>query len=240
MREGNDQIYLRLDRAFANSNWFHKFSNCKVHHVTDSTSDHCFLRITDSRAPPPLRKRRFHFEAFWAKRDDCHGIVEAAWNSGCISNSLEGIVANLSLCDSELSNWSKEVIGNIPRKIQEKRKLLHTLTVQDRDGSHSAEINELRKELNSLLDSEETLWHQRSKIHWYKEGDRNTKFFHTRASERRKKNTILGLWNDGTWCDDRDSIASIAVDYFTKSTPLAPQAELRKSLTPSQLRFLMI
>nr|POF02450.1 hypothetical protein CFP56_28059 [Quercus suber] len=99
-----DRIYLHLDRAFANSDWIHKFSNRKVHHVTDSTSDHYILRITDSRAPPPLRKCRFHFEVLWAKRDDCHGIVEAAWNSGCISNSPEGIATNLSLCASELSN----------------------------------------------------------------------------------------------------------------------------------------
>ena len=73
------------------------------------------------------------------------------------------------------------------------------------------------KDLNGLLDSEEVLWHQRSKIHWYKESDRNTKFFHTRASERRRKNSILGLWNDDDcWCDDRDSIARTVVDYFTK------------------------
>lgn len=95
--------------------------------------------------------------------------------------------------------------------------MLHTLAEQDQDGSHSATINKLRKKLNELLDSEETLWHRRSKIHWYKEGDRNTKFFHTRASKRRMKNTILGLWNDDdSWCNDRDSIATTTLDYFTK------------------------
>lgn len=31
------------------------------------------------------------------------------------------------------------------------------------------------------------------------------------------KNTILGLWNDeGSWCDDKDSIATITLDYFSK------------------------
>ena len=157
MCEGNDRVYLRLDRAFANSDWLNAFQNCRAHPIVDSTLDHCILRITDSRAPALSRKCHFHFEALWAKREDCYGIVEAAWNRGNPSNTLGDIAANLHLCASELSTWSKEVFRNIPKRIQEKRKALHTLTELDCDGSHSGAINELRKELNELLDSEETL-----------------------------------------------------------------------------------
>lgn len=39
------------------------------------------------------------------------------------------------------------------------------------------------------MDSEEIMWHQRSKVQWMGLGDRNTKYFHTKASQR-KKNTI--------------------------------------------------
>ena len=127
MREGSDRIYLCLDWAFANSDWLNKFNNYRVHHVVDSTSDHCIPRITDSRAPPPSRKHPFHFEALWAKQDNCHGIVEPAWDSGSLTNTPEGIATNLSLCTFELSSWCKEVFGRIPKRIQEKRKLLHTL-----------------------------------------------------------------------------------------------------------------
>ena len=157
MRDNCDRVYLRLDRAFANSNWSNKFSNCKVYHVVDSTSDHCILRITDSIASPPRRNRRFHYEALWAKRDDCYDIVESAWNRGSLENTPEGIASNLSLCASALTLWSRDVIGNIPKKIQEHKKLLNTPTTLDRDGSHSVEINEVRKDLNGLLDSEEVL-----------------------------------------------------------------------------------
>ena len=115
------------------------------------------LRISDSIASPPRRNRRFHLEALWAKHDDCYDIVESTWNRGSLENTLEGIASNLSLCASALSSWSREVIGNIPKKIQEHRNLLNTLTTLDRDGSHSAEINEVRKELNGLMDSEEVL-----------------------------------------------------------------------------------
>ena len=62
-------------------------------------------------------------------------------------------------------------------------------------GSLGGEINQLRKEINDLLDSEEIYWGQRSKTHWLKKGDKNTKFFHARAFERQKQNTILGIWD---------------------------------------------
>lgn len=85
----------------------------------------------------------------------------------------------------------------------------------DKDGSLGEEINQARKEINDLLDSEEIYWSQHSKAHWLRERDRNTKFFHARAFERSKKNTILGIWDKiGNWCGDQDSIAKTAISYF--------------------------
>ena len=43
---------------------------------------------------------------------------------------------------------------------------------EDKNGSRGAEINELRKEINELLDEEETRWHQRSRVQWLQKGDR--------------------------------------------------------------------
>ena len=79
------------------------------------------------------------------------------------------------------------------------------------------EINRLRSEINDLLDSEEILWHQRSRVQWYGQGDRNTKFFHSKATQRRKKNTITGLWDEsGNWCETSEGIVAVAISYFEK------------------------
>ena len=60
----------------------------------------------------------------------------------------------------------------------------------------------LRKGINDLLDSEELIWQQRSKVQWLGLEDCNTKYFHSKASKRRKKNTITRLKDEeGNWCD---------------------------------------
>ena len=58
------------------------------------------------------------------------------------------------------------------------------------------QLKEKRRELNELLQKEEIIWRQQSRIQWMKEGDCNTKFFHTRASTRRKKNRINRIQDD--------------------------------------------
>ena len=50
-----------------------------------------------------------------------------------------------------------------------------------------------RKEVNDLLQKQEIMWRQRSRVDWLKEGDLNTSFFHGRASMRKRKNKISKL-----------------------------------------------
>jgi len=111
LQEGSNRVYPRLDKAFANSDWLNLFKDVRVHHQIKSTSDHCILKISDSNFPPFSHKRRFHFEVLWAKREDCHEIIKAAWNSDVSANTSEGIAASLSRCVADFisveqgGNW---------------------------------------------------------------------------------------------------------------------------------------
>ena len=51
----------------------------------------------------------------------------------------------------------------------------------------------INENLVELYHREEILWRQRSRIEWLTSGDKNTRFFHLRASIRRKKNMIKAL-----------------------------------------------
>ena len=187
----------------------------KVHHLPDSTSDHSALLVSASVIQIQTQAKRFHFEAMWKKNTECKSIIENSWGMDIDLNTPEGVMANLSRCATELSKWSSSVFRQIPKKIQAKRNELNSLTLQDKDGALITEINSLRREINYLLDDEEIYWGQRAKAHWLKEGNKNTKYFHTQASKQCKQNTIMGIWdNHGNWCTERESIAQVAIDYF--------------------------
>ena len=61
------------------------------------------------------------------------------------------------------------------------------MVLQDRNGMMGNEINRLSSEINDLLDSEEILWHQRSRVQWYGQGNHNTKFFSFKSLSEEKE-----------------------------------------------------
>ena len=54
----------------------------------------------------------------------------------------------------------------------------------------------LHKDLNTLLDQEEELWVQKSRINLLVVGDRNTTFHHMSTIVRRRRNKISCIKND--------------------------------------------
>ena len=126
----------------------------------------------------------------WTKREDYKVVIKASWERCLQMNTPSSVVDRLKRCVADLLRWNKSVFGHVPKQIQNKRRALNDLVLRDRDGNLGSEINKLRKEINVLLDSEEIMWHQRAKVHWMNSGDRNTEYFHSKALDRRKKNTI--------------------------------------------------
>ena len=70
-------------------------------------------------------------------------------------NTSEGMVVALNACAIDFKAWSSATFGQIPKKIQEKRKRISSLVQADTDGLLGDEINQTRKEINELLNSEE-------------------------------------------------------------------------------------
>lgn len=104
--------------------------------------------------------------------------------------------------------------GSIRLYLHKIRRQLEQLQYADPRGMHVEEHKQLRKELNIWLDCEETMWRQGSKSLWLKEGDSNTKFFHRKATQRLRKNTISLIRNfKGDWFM-REQREKVIIDYY--------------------------
>lgn len=72
-----------------------------------------------------------------------------------------------------------------------------------------------RKNIDELLCNEEIYWAQCSTTNWLEDGNKNTKYFHQKASQRNKVNKIKKIRDDeGIYHDNEKDIASILSNYF--------------------------
>ncbi|XP_061337053.1 uncharacterized protein LOC133284091 [Gastrolobium bilobum] len=75
----------------------------------------------------------------------------------------------------------------------------------------------LQKEINEVLEEEESLWFQKAKCNWIADGGRNTKFYHTTIISKRSKNKILELKDDaGNLLRDKQNIVNLILPFYNK------------------------
>ncbi|KAI0492159.1 hypothetical protein KFK09_026425 [Dendrobium nobile] len=103
----------------------------------------------------------------------------------CILNTLS--INNIQIAVARLKNFTLE-------KERLKGEILSLQDEESRDGWLDEEnlwlLKAKVKELNGVLNNLNTWWKQRAKANWIKDGDANTKFFHSFASSRRNAKRI--------------------------------------------------
>ncbi|XP_060962206.1 uncharacterized protein LOC115708945 [Cannabis sativa] len=76
--------------------------------------------------------------------------------------------------------------------------------------------NTLQHSLDNLLLKEEVFWKQRSRANWLKASDKNTKYFHSRASTRKRNNFIKSLTlNDNSSVSSLHDITNSFVQFYS-------------------------
>lgn len=206
-RGSKDNItFERLDRALANEAWWSLFPEAKEVHLIHNYSYHCPSFITAKRSKPCKGKRKanFRFEDLWTNYEGCKNTVTATWNR-INPRSVKDVADTLELSGKDLKFWSNKEVGNISHTIKIKEDQLANLLKHTNLEEVRRYITTCKKELSTLMSQEETLWRQRSKCLWLKQGDKNSKYFHRTVSARKNNNTIKGVNDDqGNWLEGDD------------------------------------
>lgn len=130
-------------------------------------------------------------------------------------SELASVMSKINQCSIQLQAWNRASFDSVKIRLQKAEKHLSNLVAAGLLGLRQSKLKEAKKEVHRWLEREEAMWQQRSKITWLKDGDRNTSYFHNKASVRRKKNHIQRIKDDaGNWQEagNRDNVL---IDYFT-------------------------
>ena len=167
-------------------------------------------------------KKPFRFEEMWLFDSRCGEVVQVAWRS-CVSlDPNKEILGKIVKCGKDLSWWNYNVFGNVRRELKKKKDMLAEEEVVALRTGSNVRIKELQREINELSDQETRMWNQRSCILWLKNGDGNTKFFH---SVIMGINDIHGVWKEGS-NDRADVLIQYYSELFTTSSPTIHQEAL--------------
>ncbi|KAK0584046.1 hypothetical protein LWI29_006910 [Acer saccharum] len=131
------------------------------------------------------------------------------------SNSSQEFIGKLNHCASRLRGWSQLRFRNLSSQISIKNREIENLYRYCENEGVMTEIQVLEKSVEDLLDSEELFWKQHARADWLEARDRNSKFFHAKASARQKKNSILRLQNsEGRMEETEEGMARVLQEFF--------------------------
>lgn len=217
-RKDNDNIMERIDRAVATPDWRNLFSNCAVRHLPRYKSDHSPLLITftDTMSDPSTRKniRGFRMEHMWQHHPKFNEVLKSAWAS---TGMGDNIMEKMQKCGASLMSWANREFGSVKKKKKELYGRLHELQQADPNPVVMHEMRKTEMELDGVLKNEETMWLQRSRALWLQDGDKNTKFFHQKATNRKRRNTIQCIENErGESMTEFEDIVEVVRNYFVQ------------------------
>ena len=116
-------------------------------------------------------------------------------NSGGVADGLRATVDKIKGCGADFLAWGLAKIAPAMNEIKLLTKKIEKMNEEELTEESREEVLVASKKLDDLLLKQEFFGAQRSRVSWLKHGDRNTNFFHSKASQRCKRNFIHGIKN---------------------------------------------
>ncbi|KAK3219283.1 hypothetical protein Dsin_013253 [Dipteronia sinensis] len=127
----------------------------------------------------------------------------------CNLEDIENIMRKFQLCGDCLGAWNVEKRINLKQDFITRRNALRNVGNSNMPYSWK-ELAVLEEKLNAALSTEERYWKQRARIEWLRHGDRNSHFFHVKATARRMRNLIRGIKDDERhWREENEEIKKV-------------------------------
>lgn len=157
----------------------------------------------------------FKFFGEWMKHDQCVGLIQECWNTRIRGSPAFTFTKKLSNVKYTLRLWNKNVFGHIKTNIDKIKKNMEITNSRQNYFEKSSDLSNLSNELTKWYGIKEKFWKDKSRDQNLALGDRNTKYFHSIAKKRFRRNRIETLKDsEGNWLNSRQEIAACITGHF--------------------------
>ncbi|XP_071905812.1 uncharacterized protein [Coffea arabica] len=140
--------------------------------------------------------------------------MEQAWNWEEQGSKLFKVTRKIRNCRIELLKWRNNVQANSRSKIEGLKQDLEK-TRNAGLANKKEECQDLKRQLANAYKEEEAFWSQKSRISWLREGDKNTRYFHSFVKGRCVSNRLNKLQReDGSWTANEEEVVTELSEYF--------------------------
>jgi len=117
-----------------------------------------------------------------------------------------------------LKIWNREIFGNVNQAGEIIQKKIQELDARDDENDLDEfgreEMRLLLAEQNRNLFKQEAVLHQKTRFKWLKQGDLNTKFFHSSMKWMRMRIGINRVEVNGQWSEDKEVLKIKVREFF--------------------------
>lgn len=233
--KGRDVTFERIDQAMANPAWLEFFPSAALFVYPILHSDHSPLLVDTHwvfRKRGRGRPRRF--EERWLSMGDVSQITRRVWEQSIQGSVAFRVVQKQKWLMRHLSNWNELSFRHLRRKLEDAQlelkdiqKSLRDVGAREWHGVEQLTIKDqqLRWQIDQLLEQQEMHWAQRAKERWLALGNKNTNFFHKAATVRMRRNRIVCLkGSDGHFVHDPEAIEQLFLSHFKALFQCDPKA----------------
>ncbi|KAL4353131.1 hypothetical protein GQ457_06G018130 [Hibiscus cannabinus] len=218
-RGGSQVTACKLDRFLVFAELLSIIPNLTQSALPRKLSDHSpvlLKEVTTMGGPRP-----FKWFTYWADDQQFNEMMEQTLSR----NHKKGLGPKLRAVKVAVKSWvaearskETETVEMLEKKINDlEADLLSRRASTFNVGEAQTEIQNLKAKLWAKYRKDEREWLQKSRLKWFKDGDKNTKFFHITASLRNKTNYISCIRVKNEVLSDQHSISLAFEDHFRSS-----------------------
>jgi hypothetical protein len=108
--------------------------------------------------------------------------------------------------------WDKRDLGETKGRLKELQSDLDRVLSVPLSNEAKTTQQKIQLEIENIHEQDEIKWIQRSKDNWMKGGDRNSSFFYSFSTARKKRNFVKKLKDEnGNWTEGWDYLIFLAI-----------------------------